>query len=139
MCGTCACGMLCVCVVCVCVVCVCTTCMCACGTCMLPTFTKRHLPLLRYYLYQWPMAMTVIVVTSIFVTLCTCTVMMWLRDVLKDYDVHRRQAQRRQVAATAAAAHAPAVVVVSSGHLEVGPLPHSSSPCPLSYDDLLHG
>lgn len=60
-----------------------------------------------YYLYRWPIAMSVIVVTSIFITLCTCTVIMWLRDVMRDYDHSRRQVQRRQVPA----ARAPAAVV----------------------------
>lgn len=44
--------------------------------------------------------MSVIVVISIFVTLCTCTLVMWLRDVLRDYDTQRRRRaalQRRQV------------------------------------------
>lgn len=35
--------------------------------------------------------MSVIVVISIFVTLCTCTLVMWIRDVVKDYDTQRRR------------------------------------------------
>ena len=52
--------------------------------------------------------MSVIVVISIFITLCTCTLVMWIRDVLRDYDTQRRRRalRRRQTAATAAAAAA---------------------------------
>ena len=62
----------------------------------------------RYYLYQWPVTMSVIVVISIFITLCTCTLVMWIRDVLRDYDTQRRRRalRRRQTAATAGAAAA---------------------------------
>ena len=42
--------------------------------------------------------MSVIVVVSIFITLCTCTVMMWVRDVIRDYDLQRRRGlQRRRI------------------------------------------
>lgn len=49
-----------------------------------------------YYLYQWPVSMSVIVVVSIFITLCTCTVIMWVRDVLRDYDIQRRRGMQRR-------------------------------------------
>ena len=61
-------------------------------------------PSLSYYLYQWPLTMSVIVVVSIFITLCTCTLVMWIRDVLRDYDAQRRRRrtlQRRQATAGA--------------------------------------
>ena len=44
-----------------------------------------------YYLYQWPVTMSVIVIVSIFISLCTCTLVLWVRDVLRDYDSQRRQ------------------------------------------------
>ena len=47
-----------------------------------------------YYLYQWPLSMTIIVVISILITLCTCTVLIWLRDVLNDFE--ERRAMRLQ-------------------------------------------
>lgn len=60
------------------------------------------LPSLRYYLYQWPVTMSIIVVISIFVTLCTCTVLIWVRDVIRDYDLQRRRGLQRRRAAAAA-------------------------------------
>lgn len=57
-------------------------------------------PFLRYYLYQWPLSMTVIVVISIFITLCTCTVLMWVRDVVRDFEIQRSLSiQRRRAMA----------------------------------------
>jgi hypothetical protein len=54
----------------------------------------------RYYLYQWPLSMTVIVVISIFITLCTCTVLMWVRDVVRDFEIQRSLSiQRRRAMA----------------------------------------
>ena len=42
--------------------------------------------------------MTVIVVISIFITLCTCTVLMWVRDVVRDFEIQRSLSiQRRRV------------------------------------------
>ena len=40
--------------------------------------------------------MSVIVVISIFVSLCTCTVLMWVSDVVRDYDEQRRAALQRR-------------------------------------------
>ena len=40
--------------------------------------------------------MSVIVVISIFITLCTCTIIMWVRDVLRDYDLQRRRGVQRR-------------------------------------------
>lgn len=50
----------------------------------------------RYYLYQWPISMTVIVVISIFITLCTCTVLMWVRDVVRDFEIQRNLSIQRR-------------------------------------------
>ncbi len=40
--------------------------------------------------------MSVIVIISIFVSLCTCTVLMWVSDVVRDYDEQRRAALQRR-------------------------------------------
>ena len=53
--------------------------------------------------------MTVIVVISIFISLCTCTLILWVRDVLRDYDAQRRgrrrpASQRQQAGTTGAGA-----------------------------------
>jgi hypothetical protein len=58
-----------------------------------------------YYLYQWPVTMSVIVVISIFISLCTCTLVLWIRDVLRDYDTQRRRRglQRQQMTTAGAA------------------------------------
>ena len=81
------------------------------GTCTLaPLYTymsllwghaiDRQYPFPRYYLYQWPLSMTVIVVISIFITLCTCTVLMWVRDVVRDFEIQRTLSiQRRRAMA----------------------------------------
>ena len=47
-----------------------------------------------YYLYQWPVTMSVIVVVSIFISLCTCSLVVWVREVLRDYDMQRRRRRR---------------------------------------------
>ena len=40
--------------------------------------------------------MTVIVVISIFITLCTCTVLIWVRDVVRDFEVQRSLSIQRR-------------------------------------------
>lgn len=40
--------------------------------------------------------MTVIVVISILITLCTCTVLMWVRDVLNDFEERRAMGRQRR-------------------------------------------
>ena len=50
----------------------------------------------RYYLYQWPISMTIIVVISILITLCTCTVLIWVRDVLNDFEERRAMRLQRR-------------------------------------------
>lgn len=40
--------------------------------------------------------MTVIVVISIFITLCTCTVLMWVRDVVRDFEIERTLSIQRR-------------------------------------------
>lgn len=40
--------------------------------------------------------MTVIVVISIFITLCTCTILMWVRDVVRDFEIQRNLSIQRR-------------------------------------------